>query len=235
MKKEFALTRNAKHFTAAAHQIIQAPPGIDRMMLVFGDPGLGKTESALWWTNRHGQGAVYIRTKKLMNGRWLLGEIIAELGESPAYRTEDRFRQCQDILMDTDRVVILDEVDYLTKDARVIETVRDLHDICGNPWIFIGMDQADKKLKRYRHLWRRFSQVVKFSALDRADVAAVLAQICEIPADPTVADYVCKRHGNNVMVSDLYRWAQLIEQTGRKQNIRPVTPAALEMQNGRTD
>jgi len=228
MRKEFAITKNVKRFVNALAAVLSSPAGIDRMALVFGDPGLGKTETAIWWVNHYGNNAAYIRTKKLMSGRWLLEEIVTELGESPTWRTSDLFRQAVEALTGTDRVVILDEVDYLARDARVIETIRDIHDTTGSPFIFIGMDQADKKLKRFRHLWRRFSQVVRFEPLDRDDVAMVLGQVCEIGLDDSVFDVIC---GNGELtVAMLYRWAQRLEQIAKRSDAEMLT--ADDIRNG---
>ena len=228
MRKEFAITKNVKRFMAALAAVISSPAGIDRMALVFGDPGLGKTETAIWWVNHYGNNAAYIRTKKLMSGRWLLEEIVTELGESPTWRTSDLFRQAVEALTGTDRVVILDEVDYLARDARVIETIRDIHDTTGSPFIFIGMDQADKKLKRFRHLWRRFSQVIRFDPLDRDDVAMVLGQVCEIGLDDSVFDVICCN--GELTVAMLYRWAQRLEQIAKRNSAEMLT--ADDIRNG---
>jgi DNA transposition AAA+ family ATPase len=229
MKQNFAVTGNVKRFVSAVDAVVKAPPRIDRMALVYGPPGLGKTETALWWWNQNmGSGAVYVRTKKLMTGRWLLQDLVKELGEAPAHLTKDLFQQAQDILLNTDRVVILDEVDYLTHDARVIETLRDLHDICRSPFIFIGMDQADAKLKRYRHLWRRFSQVVRFDHLSREDVRGVMNQICEVELTDDVAAHICNAYPNGITVANLNRWALAIEAKARRQGISKVSAAVLE-------
>ncbi len=225
MKKEFAITSNVKRFMILVNGVIDAPAGIDRMALVYGDPGLGKTETAMWWVNHYNREAAFIRTKKLMSGRWLLEEIVSELGESPAWRTKELFDQAVSVLMGTNRIVILDEVDYLTHDARVIETIRDIHDITHSPFIFIGMDQADKKLKRFRHLYRRFSQVVRFESLTREDVVDVMKQICEIPFDDSAIDAICSL--GNTTTAALYRWADRFEKTARTRNLELITAADL--------
>lgn len=226
MKKDFAITDNVKRFMVLVNGIIEAPAGIERMALVYGDPGLGKTETAMWWANHHGQDAAFIRTKKLMSGRWLLEEIVTELGESPEWRTSDLFRQAVAILAGTNRVVILDEVDYLTHDARVIETIRDIHDTTHSPFIFIGMDQADKKLKRYRHLYRRFSQIIRFDPLTKDDVTNVMKQICDIPVDGSAIDSVCSVGSTSVAM--LYRWAERFERIARTRDLKKITADDLD-------
>ncbi|MBU4316306.1 MAG: AAA family ATPase [Proteobacteria bacterium] len=225
MKKQFAITKNVKRFTAAVKAVTSCPAGIDRMCLVYGDPGLGKSETAIWWVNTFGGNSAYIRTKKLMSGRWLLEEIVSELGVSPAYKTSELFNQAVEALAGTDRVVILDEVDYLAHDARVIETIRDIHDTTGSPFVFIGMDQADKKLKRFRHLWRRFSQVVRYEPLDKEDITAVLIQICEVEIEDQVFDYIAT--SGDFTVSALYRWSQRIEYIAKRNNLSRVSLSHL--------
>ncbi|ACL06458.1 prophage MuSo1, DNA transposition protein, putative [Desulfatibacillum aliphaticivorans] len=221
MRKKFAITSNVKRFTAAVNGIMQAPPGIDRMALVYGDPGLGKTETCAWWVNHHGQNAAYVPTKKLMSGRWLLEEIVMELGEAPAYRTCDLFRQAVEILAGTDRLLILDEADYLTRDKAVLETIRDIHDATRSPILLVGMEKADTKLRRHRHLWRRFSEVERFKPLTMEDIAAVFEQICEYPVDSSAVEAV---HGfGSVTVSLLYRLCRFMEESVIKHGLDHVT------------
>src|SRR4030042_4927189 len=150
MKRVFAKTSNVNAFVSAMTRLNQRQEGIPGMALLYSEPGLGKTRTCLWWSAQNS--GVYIRTKKLMSGRWLLEEVVAELGEAPERRISDLFRQCVNMLLERPRTLFVDEVDYLAHDARVIETLRDIHDITDAPVVFIGMGQADKKLMRFKHL-----------------------------------------------------------------------------------
>ncbi len=188
MKDLFVQTKNVKKFQRAADQIHHKLKGIERMALVFGDPGLGKSETALHYAA--GNGAVMIRTKKLMSGRWLLEEIVEELGAAPAWKTKDLFAQAVQMLSSRSRTIILDEVDYFTSDSRVIETLRDLHDIAHCPMVFIGMGQADKKLMRYPHLFDRFVEVVKFEKLDHEDVELMVKELSEVQFEQDGVDRI---------------------------------------------
>ena len=94
MKKVFAKTSNVTNFVSAMNRLVNRQDGIPGMALIFGEPGLGKTRTTLWWAAQND--GVFIRTKKLMTGRWLLEEIVAELGEAPLRRTSDLFRQAVD-------------------------------------------------------------------------------------------------------------------------------------------
>jgi DNA transposition AAA+ family ATPase len=222
MKKVFARTSNVMAFTSAMDRLIHSEEGIPKMALLFGEPGLGKTKAALWWcVNNDG---VFIRTKKLMTGRWLLEEIVAELGEAPAHKTADLFRQIQDQLFSRPRTIFIDEVDYLTYDARVIETLRDIHDITGAPIVFIGMGNADKKLMRYRHLHDRFSEIVKFHDLTREDVQTISEQLCEVKLSEDAVAYIhnAAQKFRKVVVF-LYR----AEAVARANGLKAVTAAHL--------
>jgi len=128
--------------------------------------------------------------KKLMTARWFLRELIDGLGSSPGWRTEDLFNQVLDLLNRRKRTLILDEVDYFTSDSKVTETLRDIHDITGTAMLFIGMNQADKRLMRYPHLYDRFVEVVKFQPLDREDVELMTKELSDVAFDEDAIDKI---------------------------------------------
>jgi len=170
--------KNVVKFNGIIKKVNHDLTGVERMGLVFSDPGYGKTRTALHYAANNG--AVMIRTKKLMTGRWLLEEIVEELGAEPKWKSKDLFAQAIELLGERKRTIILDEIDYFTSDSRVIETMRDLHDIAHCPIIFIGMGQADKKLRRFPHLWDRFVDVQKFEKLDTEDVRTMAHEVSEV-------------------------------------------------------
>jgi len=225
VKKQFVKVSNVRHFLDAMVSLKTRQEGIPGMALVYGEPGYGKTATALWYVAQD-DGAIFIRTKKLMSGRWLLEELVAELGEAPAWRTSDLFRQAQDALLEKPRIVFIDEVDYLTYDARVIETLRDLHDITGAPFVYIGMSQADKKLARYKHLYDRFSQIVKFQPLSLDDVRLTAETICEAKLEDSALKWVWDKSGGKFrrVVVCLY----LCERMAKTNKGKVVTARDLE-------
>ena len=224
MKKGFVRTQNIKNFIAAMHRLQTLQDDIPRMALVYSDPGIGKTEAALWWAVQNPD-AVFIRTKKLMTGRWLLEEIVAELGEAPLRRVSDLFRQCVEILLDRPRMIFVDEIDYLTHDARVIETLRDIHDITGTPIIFIGMGMADKKLKRYTHLYDRFSEILKFQPLTETDVRTIANEKCEIKLSDDAIKLI---HKETQKFRKIVVWMYKAERIARTNNLKIVTAEHLQ-------
>jgi len=180
--------KNVQKFYSAVEKVNHKLARISRMALIYGDPGLGKTETALRYAANNG--ALFIRMRKLMNARWFLRELVREFGDYPARYTEALFNQVVDLIERRKKTLILDEVDYFTSDSKVTETLRDLHDITGTPMIFIGMSYADKRLKRYPHLWDRFIEIVKFQPLDREDVALMIKELSNIPFNKDAIDRV---------------------------------------------
>ena len=178
MKKTFIKTKNVKNFITMMNNLQNRAEGVPGMALVYGEPGLGKTQAILWWAAQNN--AVYIRSTNLMSGRWLLEELAEGLGEMPYYRFSNLFKQVITQLLSEPRVIIIDEVDYLASDAKTIETLRDIHDKTNTPIILVGMGRADKKLMRYKHLFDRISEIVKFEPFKEQDVKDIITQLCEI-------------------------------------------------------
>jgi DNA transposition AAA+ family ATPase len=225
MKRQFARTSNVIRFVDSMSRLQERGEDLPGMALIFGEPGLGKTRTALWWALQHG--GVFIRALKLMSGRWLLESIVAELGEAPAHRTSDLFRQCVEQLLERPRTLIIDEVDYLAYDARVLETLRDVHDCTGAPMVFLGMAQADKKLKRYGHLYDRFIEILRFQPLTRADIVDIAAQLCDVALTEDAVDLI---HADVGRFRQIQKWLYRAEAVARANNLKEVSAANL---NGR--
>ncbi|MEW5745245.1 MAG: ATP-binding protein [Nitrospirota bacterium] len=190
MRKVFAKTSNVNAFVAAMNRLQHRQEGIPGMALIFSAPGLGKTRTALWhWMNNQSNSA-FLRIKKLMTGKWLLAEVVKELGGDPAGSTQKLYEQAREILSHRQTCLFIDEVDYLAHDQRILETLRDLHDETDAPITFIGMDKADKKLMRFKHLYSRFSEIVEFKPLSAADIKSIAEQMCEVPLTDDAVQHI---------------------------------------------
>lgn len=222
MKRVFVKTSNVKNFISSVTRLQNRQEDIPGMMLLYSDPGLGKTRTSLWWVAQND--GILIRTKKLMSGRWMLEEIVAELGEAPMRRVSDLFRQCVDMLLEKPRMVFVDEVDYLCYDARVIETLRDIHDVTGAPVVLIGMGMADKKLMRYKHLYDRFSEIVKFTDLTEADVKIIADEMCEVKIKEDAVKYI---HSQTNKFRRIIVWLYKAEHIARANNLKEITAENL--------
>lgn len=188
MNKIFVKTTNVKNFIGLVENLINKPKNIPKMGLVYGEPGLGKSQTALWLACKYD--GIYLRASNLMTGRWLLEEMVKELDEIPRFLTSDNFNIVVKKLKQNPQVIFIDEIDYLMNNYKTIETLRDIHDETGCPIIFIGMGLAHRKLERYKHLYDRFSEILKFETFGVNDLSQIIGQLSEITFTPDAIEYI---------------------------------------------
>lgn len=192
MNKIFVKTPNVKNFIGLVENLQNKPQNIPKMGLVYGEPGLGKSQTALWLACKYD--AIYLRATNLMTGRWLLEEFVKELDEIPRYLTSDNFNLVIKKLKQEPKTIFIDEIDYLMNNYKTIETLRDIHDETGCTIIFIGMGLAHKKLERYKHLYDRFSEILKFETFRINDLSQIFGQLSEIPFTADSIEYIHKKY-----------------------------------------
>jgi len=188
MNKIFVKTINVKNFIGLVENLINKPKYIPKMGLVFGEPGLGKSQTALWLACKYD--GIYLRASNLMTGRWLLEEMVKELDEIPRFLTSDNFNIVVKKLKQNPQVIFIDEIDYLMNNYKTIETLRDIHDETGCPIIFIGMGLTHRKLERYKHLYDRFSEILKFEIFGVNDIEQIINQLSEVTFTPDAIKYI---------------------------------------------
>ena len=188
MNKIFVKTQNVKNFIGLVENLINKPKNISKMVLVYGEPGLGKSQTALWLACKYD--GIYLRASNLMTGRWLLEEMVKELDEIPRFLTSDNFNIVVKKLKQNPQVIFIDEIDYLMNNYKTIETLRDIHDETGCPIIFIGMGLAHRKLERYKHLYDRFSEILKFETFGVDDLSQIIGKLSEITFTPNAIEYI---------------------------------------------
>lgn len=190
MKPVFVKTKNVKNFVSTLANLQNRAKGVPGMALVYGEPGLGKTQAALWWVANNQEDAIYVSATQSMTTKWLLEEIIRELGDSPFYRTSEIFEQIVRELIKRPKVIIVDEIDYLAHEKSTIEMLRDIHDRTHTPIVLIGMTYADKKLKRYRHLYDRLSEILQFQKFPLEDTKNLINELSEVKFDNSAIEYM---------------------------------------------
>ena len=159
MKRKFVVTQNVKRFVDLMDTLKNAPANLPKMALVYGDFGLGKSQTIMWRVTNND--AIYVRCNHKMSARWLLTEIVEELDDVPTYLTSLLFKQIEDKLHERPKVLVVDEVDFLLNNSSAIEIVRDLHDKIGIPVVLVGMSFAEAKLKRHKHIYDRLLGGIK--------------------------------------------------------------------------
>ena len=192
MNKTFVRTRNVRNFIGLVEALKSKPKNIPKMGLIYGEPGLGKSQTALWLACKYD--GIHIRASNLMTSRWLVEEIVREMDELPRYLTSDNFNVVISKLIQKPKIIFVDEIDYLMNNYKSVETLRDIHDKTDCPIIFVGMGLALRKLERYKHLYDRFSEIVKFETFEIEDLSQIFSQLSEIPFTPDSIEYIHKKY-----------------------------------------
>lgn len=206
--KIFVKTTNVKNFIGLVENLLNKPKNIPKMGLVYGEPGLGKSQTALWLACKYD--AIYLRATNLMTGRWLLEEIAKEMDEIPRYLTSDNFNLIVQKLKQKPQLIIVDKIDYLMNNLKTIEILRDIHDETDCPIIFIGMGLAHKKLEKYKHLYDRFSEIVKFETFGVNDISQIINQLAEIKFTTDSIEYIHKKYNRFRQIVQLINQLEII-------------------------
>ncbi len=188
MKKVFVKTNNVKRFITMMNNLQNRAEGVPGMALVYGEPGLGKTQTINWWAFKNN--AILVRCTQLMSARWLLSEILEEMGEIYGYKISDCFKLVVRNLLVNPQIIIIDEVDYLTVDSRAVETLRDIHDKTNVPIVLVGMINAKSRLKKFNHLYDRLSEIVKFEKFSKNDIKTIVQELSEVEMTECAIRYI---------------------------------------------
>lgn len=223
MNRIFVKTTNVKNFIGLVENLLNKPKNIPKMGLIYGESGLGKSQTALWLACKYD--AIYLRATNLMTGRWLLEEIAKEMDEIPRYLTSDNFNLIVQKLKQKPQLIIVDEIDYLMNNLKTIEILRDIHDETDCPIIFVGMGLAHKKLERYKHLFDRFSEIVKFETFGVNDLSQIVSQLSEVTFTPDAVEYI---HSKFNRFRQIVQLINQMETFAKDNNLTEITKEITE-------
>ena len=218
MNRIFVKTTNVKNFIGLVENLLNKPKNITIMGLIYGEPGLGKSQTALWLACKYD--AIYLRATNVMTGRWLLEEIAKEMDEIPRYLTSDNFNLIVQKLKQKPQLIIVDEIDYLMNNLKTIEILRDIHDETDCPIIFVGMGLAHKKLERYKHLFDRFSEIVKFETFSVNDLKQIFEQLSEVKINIDTIEFIHKKYNRFRQIVQLINQLEIV---AKENNLEEIT------------
>lgn len=180
MKNLFVETSNVLEFMNTAKSLESAEAGVPGLALVWGQRGLGKTRTAKTLYARCDW--IYLRGVSVWTPSWMLDDLAVDLGLVPKKRKADNFRDIINVLRESPRLIIIDELNVIPTDC--VEAIRDLHDVSGNPFLLIGHEGVVDRMKRMGPFFDRFLYITEFKPLTEAD----LGQYCETCMDLPVSD-----------------------------------------------
>jgi len=170
----FVMTKSASMIIEAARLChLEGEMGI-----IFGKAGIGKT-----WAIREYQkqnpGVVIIETTLGFTAKYLFHVLTEELGIKTSINVMEMFRDCQNRLMESTRMIIVDEAEHLP--YRAHEMLRRLHDFTGVAILFVGQPVLVKnfmgKRGEYDQLWSRIG--LKYESKDNTadDISKIIANV----------------------------------------------------------
>lgn len=119
-------------------------------------------------------------------------DLIMSLNEIPVFSFEKMFRQALNLLAqraaDADRdgkvfAVVIDEVDYISRSQKLLETIRDLSDFLEIPFILVGMGVIRHNLTKFQQIASRVGQYVDFVPLDIDDTSELIRKLCNVEVE----------------------------------------------------
>lgn len=187
MKSRIVPVSNVRALSEASEALLDRHPGMPGMGLIHGETGLGKTTAVTWLITKNN--GVYVRALSTTTPSSLLRAIARELDIEPRSSNVDTVEIIVQRLAETGRPLFVDEADYLVDQKRLVETLRDIHDLATVPVVLIGMAGIQRKIKARPQLTGRIAQWVEFKPASPADIRLLADNLCEV----TIADDLLAR------------------------------------------
>ena len=232
MKFKICAIKNVARMSEAGEALINRGPGMPGMGLVFGPTGYGKTTATTWFINQcHG---VYVRAMATWSPSAMLGTILRELDVEPKGNNAHMADAVIEKLAQQGRPLFVDEADHILDSKRMVETLRDLHDLATVPVVLIGMDGIQRKITARQQLTGRLLEWVEFQGADMEDARILADSLCEVGVANDLLELLhhaacAKRRGGEVVGGASARLLVVglarIEQVGRSRNLKTVNVA----------
>lgn len=178
MKYRIVSTKNVSRLADAASGLLSRSQGMPGMGIVWGTTGYGKTTAAAWLATR--VRGVYIRAITTTTPSSLLASILYELGEERCGSCAAMVARVVQCLVETGRPLFIDEAEKLVRSERLVETLRDIHDLSTAPVVLIGEPGIERAIRVRRQITGRIAEWVEFGPADLEDAALVAQSLAEV-------------------------------------------------------
>ena len=225
-------TENVARFNAALKALERRGAEDCSLMVVDGAPGLGKTTALEWWETQNN--LVFLRALKDWSPQWFLSDLLGVLRVSPRHSFQLRFKQTLEALIPRQEqaavakrpfAVVIDEADHISRNARIIETIRDLSDNTGIVFVLVGMGKVRDNLTAFPQVASRVSRFCRFEPSSVADVRALFNGRCEVPVADDVVGFVHRATGG--LNREIIEAIAIVERFGKRGGSGPDKPVKL--------
>jgi len=192
MRDKIVVTGNLTKFIAVVDALMTKPARSDRMGLIFGRWGYGKTTSLEWFYANNPcfyvrAWAAWSRSINMMVEDLLKCYRVAAKG-----RLKYDLRELVLVVKKRGLPLFIDEADRLVRKSILIETIRDVADFTRVPIILIGQEQILNLLQRrdLGHVFSRITEIAEFKPLTAENIQDISRELCDLECSPKVASLV---------------------------------------------
>ena len=172
MKHQFVITENVRRGASALLELeenVRLSPGRG-LAIIDGITGTGKTEFVKWYVT-HNRQAVKLRSLDSWTVQHMLEDISLALFGDYLKTKKATLRRLIEQLQKRPQMIIVDEGDRILTKDRLLENIRDLHDLTNSPIVLVSEGKGKEMVARKeRRFWRRVGKLVEFENLSVADV-----------------------------------------------------------------
>jgi len=201
--REIARTKNVTRLQQAYQQVKNRASDEHGLILVYGPPGYGKTTAV---------GELFVRENGVLvtcypgwTQKALLETLLAEFRREAKGSNADKMKVLIDVVADQGRPIFVDEAGFAIGDSRMVETLRLIHDVSGQPVVLVGMSDFNKsrenidiKIRKFPQYADRISQWVPFAPADLADLKIVAKAVCPVAIADDLAQRLLDRSKGNI-------------------------------------
>lgn len=182
MKSAIAPVKNIKRLAELGETLKANANNLPGIAVAYGESGIGKS-TGLTWLSTTKLNACYVRAMQVWSPTTMLQAIARELDIEPSRSLSTTIELIVGELSATNRPLIVDEADYVVDQARLLNSLRDLHDLSTMPLILVGMADFVRKLRTrtdQRQFAGRVALELEFEPLDFDDVRILTKTLSEV-------------------------------------------------------
>lgn len=192
MKDKIVLTSNMVNFVSMVEALVNKPPRMDRLGLVYGKWGLGKTTTLEWYYGNNL--CFYVRSM----AAWSRSAVMMVEDLLKSYRVEARghfrkdIRELISVIKKGRYPLFIDEADRVVRRSILIETIRDIHDLARVPIILIGQENIVNLLQRrdLGQVFSRITEIMEYKELEVRDIQHISKELCDLECKESVASFI---------------------------------------------